>query len=263
MLEPAEDGAAAPAAHPKVTRAVALGFRAAYDHLGFVLLSSLLWFSLASLLALGGAGLVSQVASGWSFGALLLAALGGAVCAAIGTGPLTAAIVWHTRRIVIHDDPHWWELLTAVPHFWRRGLALALVQGLVTLVLILDAGYFLAQEKAMWRPVGMLFLYPLLFWWATTLLQWPLAMERVEESLWQVIKKSALLLLDNLGYMTVLAVVVALLAALCLLTRFGLVLAWAGLLAFLQMAALRELLPKYGWLTQPTTPTKEMSACES
>lgn len=251
-----------PAAHPRVLRALALGFRAAYDHLGFVLLSSLLWFGLASLLALGGAGLVSLAVPGRSVGALMLASLGGAVSVAIGTGPVTAAIAWHARRIVTHDDPRWWELLTAIPRLWRRGLSLALVQALVTLVLIVDAGYFLAQEKPLWRPVGMLFLYPLLFWWAGGLLQWPLAVERPEESLWQVIKKSALLLLDNLGYMTVVAVVVALLTALCVVSQFGFVVAWAGLLAFLQTAALRELLPKYGLLTEPAPPTQEMSTCE-
>jgi hypothetical protein len=254
------EGISAPSAvRPRLLRAVGTGCRAAYDHLGFVLVGSLLWCTLAGLLGLGAAGLISLSIPGRTLGALIVAAVGGTAVATIGTGPLTAAIVHHARRILIRDDPSWWELFSAIPRLWRRGLTLALVQGVVTLVLIVDAGFFLAQEKALWRPVGMLFLYPLLFWWISGLLQWPLAMQRVEEPIWQVIKKSALLLIDNLAFVAMLAVILTLLLAICLVTRIGLVLAWAGVLAFIQTAALLELLPKYG--PPPDTPaTKEMTA---
>jgi hypothetical protein len=108
----------------------------------------------------------------------------------------------------------------------------------------------------------MLFLYPLLFWWISGLLQWPLAMQRVEEPIWQIIKKSALLLIDNLAFVAMLTVILSLLLAVCLVTRIGFVLAWAGVLAFIQTAALLELLPKYGPLPDTPASTKEMTACE-
>jgi uncharacterized membrane protein YesL len=259
---PAEEAAASTAARPRITRALAVGLHAAYDHLGIVLLGSLLWFGLAGLLFLGGAGLVSLAVSQQTAGAVLLSMLGGLVAAGIGTGPLTAALIDHARRSITHDEPYWWELLTNVPRLWRRGLALACLHGAVTLVLLVDAAYFLAQEKALWRPVGMLFLYPLLFWWASALLQWPLAVARTEESLWQIVKKSALLLLDNLGYMTVLASVIALITVVCLVTQIGFIFFWAGAIAFLQTTALRELLPKYALLPETVAPTEEFHACE-
>jgi hypothetical protein len=118
-----------------------------------------------------------------------------------------------------------------------------------------DALYFLRQGAAPLRWLGAAFIYPILFWWSASLLQWPLAAERPADPVGQVVKKSFLLILDNLGYVAALTGIVLLLTALCLagpIGWIGLTLAWAGTVAFLQTAALRELLPKYGLL--PPTP---------
>ena len=125
---------------------------------------------------------------------------------------------------------------------------------IVTMVLAVDALYFLKQPAAPLRWLGAAFIYPMLFWWSAALLQWPLAAERPAEPLWSVVKKSFLLFLDNLGYVSALTVVVLLLTVLCLagpIGWIGLTLVWAGTLAFIQTAVLRELLPKYGLLPPP------------
>jgi hypothetical protein len=236
------------AARPRVDRALGRGLRGAYDSMGTVLIASALWISLAALLGAGGSGLLWLATESRSPGRLLLAMLGGVAAAGVGTGPLTAALFHHTRRLLGHEDPRWWELLTAVPRLWRRGLALAGLQVTVTLVLVVDAVYFLGQSSMLLRVVGVIFLYPLLFWCGAALLQWPLAAERPDDPVSLVVKKSLLLLLDNLGFMTVAAAALGALTALCFLTRIGLTLAWAGTMVFLQTAALRELLPKYGLL---------------
>ncbi len=233
---------------PRVFRALGVGLRAAYDYMGTVLIASALWFGLAALLGAGGSGLLGLAAGKRSPGALLLAGLGGAAAAGIGTGPLTAALFHHVRRLLIHDDPRWWELLSAVPRLWRRGLDLAALQVLVLIVLAVDAFYFLGQSSLLLRVVGVAFLYPLLFWCGAALLQWPLAAERPGDPVTLIVKKSLLLLLDNLGYLVAVTTAVLALSALCFATRIGLTLAWAGVLAFVQTAALRELLPKYGLL---------------
>jgi hypothetical protein len=125
---------------------------------------------------------------------------------------------------------------------------------IVSLVLAVDALYFLRQGLAPIRWLGATFIYPILFWWSAALLQWPLAAERPAEPLWLVVKKSFLLILDNLGYVAALTAIVLLLTTFCLawsIGWIGLTLAWAGTLTFLQTAAFRELLPKYGLLAPP------------
>jgi uncharacterized membrane protein YesL len=246
---------------PRISRALGVGLRAAYDCLGTVLIGSLLWVSLAALLGAGGSGLVALLVRGRGFGPALVEALAGIAAAGIGTGPLTAAIFHHTRRVLIHDDPEWWELLRCVPRLWRRGLTLAASQVIVSLVLALDALYFLGQQPMLMKLIGMLFLYPMFFWWGASLLQWPLAVDRAGDSVRLIIKKSFLLLLDNLTYVVLLATVLSAFTALCATTRIGLLFlafTWAGVGAFLQSAALVELLPKYGiFATAPDETERE------
>jgi uncharacterized membrane protein YesL len=239
---------------PRLGRALKQGLRGAYDYMGTVLVASALWVGLAALLGAGGTGLFGLVVRSRSAGVALLALLGGLGAGLIGTGPVTAALFEHTRRLLAHEDPDWWELPVAVARLWRRGLALAGLQVTVSLVLAVDALFFLRQEAALLRGIGLAFIYPILIWWSASLLQWPLAAELSAEPLRQVVKKSFLLLLDNLSYVSALTLLVLALTALCLawpIGWIGLTLAWAGTLAFVQTAALRELLPQYGLLPPP------------
>jgi hypothetical protein len=237
---------------PRIGPALLQGWRTAYDCLGLVLVVSALWIALATLLGAGGSGLVLLCLRGPGLAPVLLASLAGIAMAGIGTGPLTAALFDHTRRVMSNEDPDWWELWSRLPLLWQRGLALAGMQVTVSLVLGMDACFFLSQAPLLLRLVGMLFVYPLLFWWGASLLQWPLAAERPIDSLRTIIKKSFLLLLDNLGFLSALAVALLLWTVVCGVTRIGLVLAWVGVGAFLQTAAFRHLLPKYG-LASPST----------
>jgi hypothetical protein len=243
--------AAVEAPKPRVGRALKRGLRGAYDYLGTVVVISAVWVGLALLLAVGGSSLLWQTVPSHGPGAVLLSLLGGLAAAGIGTGPLTAALFAHIRLLMRHDDPEWWDLPVSVTRLWRRGLALAGLQVIVSLVFVVDALYFLRQGAAPLRWLGAAFIYPLLFWWSAALIQWPLAAERPAEPLLQVVKKSFLLLLDNLGYTAALTAVVLTLTAFCFYPPIGwivLTLAWAGTGAFIQTAALRELLPKYGLL---------------
>src|SRR6266536_5704445 len=111
-MGPAEGAPAANmACQPRIFRALGVGLRAAYDCMGTVLIGRLLWISLAALLGAGGTGLVALLVRGRGFGAALLEALAGIAAAGIGTGPLTVGIFHHTRRVLVNDDPDWWDLL--------------------------------------------------------------------------------------------------------------------------------------------------------
>jgi uncharacterized membrane protein YesL len=268
MMRPAEAGSAPgegsrvpeageEAIRPRVSRALMLGLRGAYDYMGTVVVASIVWIGLALLLGVGGSSLIWQTVRHRGAGSIMLSLLGGLAAAGIGTGPLTAALFEHARRLMSHDDPDWRDLPVSVARLWQRGLGLAGLQVIVSLILLVDALFFLWQRAAPLHWLGAAFIYPILFWWSAALLQWPLAVERPAEPLLQVVKKSFLLILDNLGYAATLAAVVLLLTAFCLawpIGWIGLTLAWAGILAFIQTAALRELLPKYGLLAAPASP---------
>src|SRR5262249_32920376 len=146
------------------------------------------------------------------------------------------------------DYPAWWELGSSLARLWQRGLALAGLQVSVGLVLAVDALYFLGQRSLLARVGGFLCLYPFLFLTGGSVMQWPLAVWRQEDSIRSVVKKSFLLLLDNLSYLFFFGLILAVAGYLCWRTMIGLVLLWAGMAAFLQTAALRELLPKYSLL---------------
>jgi hypothetical protein len=245
-VEPGKDQAVGVGYQPRIGRALKRGFQSAYDSLGVVLLGSALWIIAAVLLAAGGVGLAGMlVERARGSGRLLLGLLSGVGMAGVGTGPITAALFDHTRRLMAFDYPAWWEIGTSLARLWQRGLALAGLQVSISLVLAVDALYFLGQNSMLARLGGFLCLYPLLFWVGAALIQWPLAVWRQDDPIRAVVRKSFLLLLDNLGYLFLFSVILAAASYVCWRTVIGLVLAWAGLAAFLQTAALRELLPKY------------------
>jgi hypothetical protein len=255
-----ESSAELAAVRPRLGRALKQGLLAAYDYMGTVLVASVLWLALAALLGAGGTGLVGLVVQSRSAGAALVGLLGGLGAAMIGTGPMTAALFEHARRLIAKEHPDWWDLPKGVARLWRRGLALAGMQTVVSLVLAVDALFFLRQQAALMRGIGLAFFYPMLIWLGASLLQWPLAAELSTAPLSLVVKKSLLLLLDNLGYAIALTFLVLALTMLCFAWPLGwiaLALGWAGTLAFLQTAALRELLPKYGLL--PPAPRDDES----
>jgi hypothetical protein len=240
-------------AKPRLWKALMDGLRSAYDSLGTVLIASVVWTIAAVLLGLGATGLASLALEGHR-SAGLFAALGGAIAAGVGTGPLTVALFHHVRRLVTQDDPSWCEIWSAVGRLWRRGLTLAAIQIGATVVMCVDGAFFLSQRSTMLRLCGIAFVYPLLFWWGACLLQWPLAVERPDDAPWLVIKKSFLLVLDNLTYCCLFGSTVLLITLACVSTQLGtvaLVLAWAGTLAFLQTAIFRELLRKYTFTGEP------------
>jgi hypothetical protein len=211
----------------------------------------------ATLLGAGGSALVSLALDGHRSAAAYFALLCGLLAAGIGTGPLTLILFYHVRRLALHDEPAWRELTAALAALWPRGLWLAALQVGSTVVMFVDGVFFMSQRASVLRLCGVAFVYPLLFWWGSCLLQWPLAVERPEDSLWVVVKKSFLLFLDNLTFVCLFGTLV-LLTVLSLKTRVGLLavsLVGAGTFAFLQTALLRELLPKYGVLARAGLPS--------
>jgi uncharacterized membrane protein len=120
-------------------------------------------------------------------------------------------------------------------------------------MLVTDVFFFSAQPAPGLKLIGILFLYPLLFWLLALPYQWPLLAEQ-RQGAWPAIKKSALLVLDNPGFVLLHAVVAALFSVACLAAMVGVPLLWVGTLAFLHTEATRALLRKYGVLPPEPDP---------
>lgn len=282
--EPSGDTAQVPpsVAHPRFWRTVRRGVREAYDYLGTVL-------AVSGVLAVA-AVVVGPATAG---GALALQGPRGAALArtlwhseAAGPGPsqrgdervlwvalvIAAIVVWTllgplmagiyrlVRQIVAREDPALTDLFREARRSALPGMALAAAQMIVGQVLFVDMLFFLSMPAAMVRWIGLLFFYPLLFWGLAVQYQWPLLAEGGEpaqpvRAALTAVRKSALLVLDNLPFSLGLGVCVFFFTLFCGVTAIGAVLLWAGGLAFLDTVALRELLRKYGLL--PPEPVAE------
>lgn len=215
--ESAQDGAG-----PKRTRAADVlrptfkrFFWHTYDHLGTLIGANILWL---------------------------------VVCLGIVTAPAaTAGLSYLARRIAAEEDAH-------LADFWvgfRRDFIPALKIGAFTLV-VAAALWFNADFYGHLRgglAVAGTALATLLAWcWAFVLLMHahlhPL-LAGGERSLGRLLKKSALLVLDNPGFTVGITLQAAVIAVFCVVTGIGLVLILASLHATLLATGHRELLKKY------------------
>jgi uncharacterized membrane protein YesL len=266
--ESAEPARPAPgtARRAKLGLALRLGFRDTYDYLGVVLLVSLLWTAAASLSLTGGLAVGSLLFAplpGMLPGFLAaLAALAGLVfvCA-----PLTAGCFRFARNAAARSEPEVFDLAWGYRRAFGRSLALGGVQTVVGVMLAGDSYFFLSLRQPLAGAVGVIFGYAFLFWTLMALFSWPLLAGQpagaAPEGTLRILKKSALLVLDNFGFTLGLALVVLLLSALLWGTVIGGLVLWPGATAMLLTQAARELLRKYGLL--PPDPTLDPIAGET
>src|SRR5205823_4772790 len=143
------------------------------------------------------------------------------------------------RATVTHEYPDARDLARAVRDHFGAASRLGAIQTAVTLVLLTDVVFFLGLRALGLKLVGITFLYPLLFWLLVLQYQWAVLVEQRSPAT-AVVKKSVLLALDNFGFTLLLGLATAAITLICLSTRIGFPLLWAGTLGFLQTAATRE-----------------------
>jgi uncharacterized membrane protein YesL len=257
----AEGAAGAPRGRAKLGLAVRLGFRDTYDHLGMVLLISA-GFVVAATLAVLGGQLLGLVLFGGLPGYLpaLLSVLLAGMAWALVAGPLAGGIFHYCRNAANRQEPEIFDLSWGFRRAMGRSVALAFLQFLIAVLLVSNCYFYLSQRQAVLVVFGATFGYGLLFWLMMCLYQWPLMAEQ-EIRTRAVIRKSALLVLDNSFYTAGLALLVLALSAVLWMTMIGGALLWAGSLAMIATQATRELLRKYGAL--PPDPTLDPIAGET
>jgi hypothetical protein len=221
------------------------GFRAAYDHLGYVVL-----VSFVSVL-----GTVALLGLGWRAAVELRPGMLGAVffLPAMLFGWLCAVGVFHyADKAVYHEHPTLADTWRGVGRLIVPALGLFVVDLVVMAVLLGDAAFFASMKsKAVGTVVAVVCLYLAAAWLMAALYHLPLlsAQLRMESGPrpFVIIRKSFLLALGSPGFTVGLAFAIIALAVLCALPAgLGTAMLFAGTAAFLLTHALRELFVRYG-----------------
>lgn len=229
----------------RLGRALRQGFRDTYDHLGTVLLISLLC-SLTGGAAMAGAQAVGDALFG-TLRPALAALLAGAAAAAgllLVGAPLAAGSFRYARNAAARREPEVFDLAGGFHAALGTSLGLGALQGMGVLLLAGNAAFYLSGRHPVGVVIGASFGYMLAFWLLACLYQWPLLAEQELTPL-RAVKKSALLVLDNFPYTLGLALVLGVISLGLWLSVIGGVLLWGGVTAMLLTHATRELLRKY------------------
>ena len=226
-----------------MARALRKGFRAAYDSMGYAVLSSAVWFGVAAVPA---AVAVGRMRSGEVAAGVALAAVG-----------VVAGFVWcvgvfyYASAVVYHRHPAPADTFVGIRKLLAPGLALLAVDVAVTVVLAGDAAFFLLMRTGpAFAALGVVCGYALLVWlmmltYHLPLLVWQLDAES-QPRVGVILKKAFLLTFDNPGFTVGLFAAIIAFAVVCSFAIVGAAMLLLGTLAFLLTHALRELFVKYG-----------------
>jgi hypothetical protein len=181
----------------------------------------------------------------------LLASLAGTAAGAVLVGsPLAAGTFRYARNAAMRREPELFDLGWAFrsPALLGRSLALGALQAGIGLVLAGDCFFFATRGHPVVVALGAMFGYLLVFWLLMGLYTWPLLAEDASAGVLSLLRKAALLVLDNFLFTLGLALVLLLVTLVLWATVLGGLLLWGGTCAMLQTQATRALLRRYGVL---------------
>jgi len=220
----------------------------AYDHLGGCILLNLLWslcsipwLALAALFLMAGAG---QFTAGRPFFGLMLAIAGieQLMISPISAGLWAVAAQWSDYQATATRE--FFPLLRQ--HFFRS-LGLWLLFTVCVLVLAVNAVFY--QGLLGGVPILAAFVAALMGWafmFICLLQVYALALLIQDQlSLKKILRRSALLVLDNIWYSVCLFLLISLILLIGLVSVAGLLLFSVGLIAVIDNTGLREILKKY------------------
>lgn len=231
---------------PKLNQALKMGFRAAYDSLGYVVFSSFALFFVCSVL-FAAVLLVSRVAG--TFGLLLV--VPGLFVGWMGM----VGIFYYVRKVIYHQRPTPADTLIGMRVLLGPALALFVVDIIAGVLLVGDVVFFALafQSKGgvVYAALAILFAYMGLMWLLMGLYHAPLLVDQLEHDsgprLKKILYKSFLLTADNPAFTVGLFVVIIALTILCAMPALmGVALLLPAVAAFLLTFSLRELYIKYG-----------------
>lgn len=228
-------------------RALRRGFRAAYDHLGYVVFVTFTSFVLAS--ALFGAVVAGVRATGPAWG---MAKIVFFVPVALAAWLCAVGVYYYANRSVYHEYPTLADTWCGIRELLGPALLLFALDALVTIVLIGDTVFLLSlRGGSVFLALGILSGYILIVWLMMSMYHLPLlpAQAKMESGPRPtvIVRKSFLLMADNPGFTVGLFLAIIALAVVCAVLGFvGMAAFYLGATAFVLTHALRELFTKYG-----------------
>lgn len=218
-------------------RAVARGFRGAYDFAGTTMIVSTLWFFGGMFPALLAFLVLVQVP------AINSVLIFGAVCVVL-LGPLTAGVYSVCDSIMRGDEVRIKEYFSHIARHYKKAALVTAVMGAILGVLVIDVLFFLQLGNRIMQFVGMVWVYLIIFWLMMVQYVYPLVV-RKDRSVWETIKMAALLVLDNVVATLVVVIFATLTAVASYFLRVPMMLFMVGTIGFIHIAAFTELIRKY------------------
>jgi hypothetical protein len=227
-----------------------------YDHLGIVIATSLIWSITVALTVIG-------IVSGSGLGRIAFT-LGW-----VALGPVTLATWAVGNRIARGQSAQMRDVVDGLRQWLIPGLLFFLVEILLTTLLVANLRfYFSSTLGILGHPVEALgkgirvghlvalaWLSPLTLWVLMQLYLPALIIEQ-EIGMGRALRRSAVLVLDNILFSLALAAIGGVLLGLLVLSGVGMIALFAGVCAVLTSNAVRELLTRY------STPTDQPDAVQ-
>ncbi len=216
-------------------------FKTAYDRIGMVMLTNLLWFAVGfgPLLIVMYVPLPPIVTYLGIFATILT----------LGAG--AAAVNYVMVRIINKEDVAVRDFMDGLRKFFWRGAALSLIAVLGALVLFVDLAFSLTHSNRIIQLLSGIWVWALVFWYAVQQFVFPFLVQQ-DIGIRKVLKRSALLVVDNLlggAFMVIISLVVL---ALCIILAAPILLFVTCFLALLQNYAYNQLMLKYEQAEQET-----------
>lgn len=246
---------------PGIGRTFKKAFRDIYDYLGLVVAVSFVWLVSTLLPVTIGIELSKRTGSPvWlSIGAVVSFVI--AVC--MGTG-----LFYVAHKIVYKDDPVFSDLFIGFKQLFVPSLKLAIIDLLITAVLVVDLGIFfgafpatrMLSKSPVFFGIGIFFVWITTFWLMMALYHGPLLissyyLEELEvrrPGTFSVMKRGLLLAAGAPFFTMVFLFAIIAVTILSVLTRFGMAIfvVYPGIIAVILTHATRTLFIRYGVLEE-------------
>lgn len=207
-----------------------------YEHLGSVILINVIWFFIwLSPLFLISLFLIENLAL-FIIGFILSLTLFGPATG--GAYALIKQIIEGTYRSISEYKK------VFLKYFWRS-LFLVLVCGLMLLFILLNIFVCIESSVFLFRFIGGIWLYVLLFWFIMMQYVFPLLVQQ-NIGILTIIKRAALLALDNILLSLIILLAGLLITFISVAFVVPFVILWLSLLGLMQHYAFVQVLAKYG-----------------
>lgn len=232
---------------PNLLKTLGRGFRDIYDHLGYVVGATLVWFIVClAVYAVTGMGI--NLLPGRHGGIIWLFMLPTLFVGYIGA----VGLYYYVGGVVFRRHPVVGDHLAGIRKLFIPAVKLFLIDGAVTAIIVADCVFFLLRIRAgvPYLVMSAASVYLLLMWSVLSIYHLPVLIAQGEMESGPkpliILKKSFLLTLDNPFFTLGLYAAIIAIIALSVLTVFaGFAVFALGASAYLSTHALRELFIKY------------------